>query len=236
MTQHTVEHSTQHTEYSTARSTQRHSQCTAHSSTKRHAQRTAHSAQRTAHSTAHHPTHDTAHSGAQHTAYSTAQHTAYSTAQHTAYSTARSAHRTPHAACLFATAGARALPAAPGTRQPPEVSRTDGGRTLGCCRPRRPGRPDRCPARCRRPQRRPGGPAGPAHPAETSGDTPNATQNRPDFWEVSAMVRGHAGLRGRSDRLQGGPGHPADGPVRWGGAGTTTGGASGCTRSVGQIK
>ena len=41
------------------------------------------------------------------------------------------------------------------------------------------------------------------------------------------MVRGHAGLRGRSDRLQGGPRHPADGPVRWGGAGTTTGGASG---------
>ena len=36
------------------------------------------------------------------------------------------------------------------------------------------------------------------------------------------MVRGHAGLRGRSDRLQGGPGHPADGPVRWGGGSAST--------------
>ena len=33
------------------------------------------------------------------------------------------------------------------------------------------------------------------------------------------MVRGHAGLRARAHRLQGGPGHPADGPecaaARW---------------------
>ena len=50
------------------------------------------------------------------------------------------------------------------------------------------------------------------------------------------MVRGHAGLGARSDRLQGGLGHPADGPVRRGGAGATTGGASGGTRSVLQVK
>jgi len=50
------------------------------------------------------------------------------------------------------------------------------------------------------------------------------------------MVRGHAGLRARSDRLQGGPGHPADGPVRREGAGATRGGASGCTKSVNKIK
>ena len=137
-----------------------------------------------------------------------------------------------------AAGGASGCPPQPGKQPPapPEVSRTDGGRAPGCCRPRRPGRPDRCPARCRRPQRRSGVPAGPPHPAETSGETPNTPKNRPDFWEVSAMVRGQAGLRARSDRLQGGPGHRADGPVRWGGACTTTGGASGRTRSVGQIK
>ena len=38
------------------------------------------------------------------------------------------------------------------------------------------------------------------------------------------MVRGHAGLRARAGRLQGGPGHPADGHVRRGGAGATRGG------------
>ena len=46
------------------------------------------------------------------------------------------------------------------------------------------------------------------------------------------MVRGHAGLRARAHRLQGCPGHPADGPVRRRGAGATRGGANGFTRSV----
>ena len=50
------------------------------------------------------------------------------------------------------------------------------------------------------------------------------------------MVRGHAGLRARAHRLQGGPGHPADGPVRREGAGATRGVASGCTKSVNKIK
>ena len=50
------------------------------------------------------------------------------------------------------------------------------------------------------------------------------------------MVRGHAGLTARAHRLQGVPGHPTDGPVRRGGAGATTGGACGCTRSVVQVK
>ena len=77
---------------------------------------------------------------------------------------------------------------------------------------------------------------GPRTPLKPSGETPNAPQNQPDFWEVSAMVRGQTGLRARAHRLQGGPGHPADGPVQREGAGATRGGASGCTKSVNQIK